>query len=75
MRGIKYSGKSEAGVTVLSGVGFRSALGRPIMGVRGEALQWRKANQAFDAAIAGIKPIADTVMRELTHVVADASEI
>jgi hypothetical protein len=34
-----------------------------------------KANQAFDAAIAGIKPIAVTVMRQLTDVVADASEI
>jgi NTP-dependent ternary system trypsin peptidase co-occuring protein len=34
-----------------------------------------KANQAFDAALAGIKPIANTVVAELTKVVAGASEI
>jgi len=34
-----------------------------------------KANQAFDAAIAGIKPIADTVRQQLIEVAADASEI
>ena len=34
-----------------------------------------KAAQTFDAALAGIKPIADTVRRHLTAAIADASEV
>jgi hypothetical protein len=34
-----------------------------------------KASQAFDAALAGVKPIADAVMRQLTNAAASANEI
>jgi hypothetical protein len=34
-----------------------------------------KAAQAFDAALAGVKPIASSVMRQLTEAAAEASEI
>jgi hypothetical protein len=34
-----------------------------------------KASQAFDAVLAGVKPIAETLKRELTHLVTDANEI
>jgi hypothetical protein len=34
-----------------------------------------KATQAFDAAVAGIKPVASTIMRQLTAVIPDADEI
>jgi hypothetical protein len=34
-----------------------------------------RANEAFDAAVAGIKPIAETIMAQLTNLLKNADEI